>query len=69
MVCRDGQEINPLTKRCVRKCVDGEKRIHTETKYVCNKTRKNITKTSKQTLPICVDRRMTDIDMTDIQQM
>lgn len=69
MVCRDDKEINPLTKRCVRKCVDGEKRFHTETKYVCNKTRKNITKTSKQTLPICVDQRITDIDMTDIQKI
>ena len=69
MVCRDDKEINPLTKRCVRKCVDGEKRIQTETKYVCNKTRKNITKSPKQTSPICVEKRMTDNDITDIQKI
>jgi hypothetical protein len=40
MDCPDGKERNPITGRCVKKCLDNEERIHTETKFNCKKTRK-----------------------------
>ena len=38
--CPEGKEINPHTKRCVKKCKDGEKRDDEDNKFKCIKIKK-----------------------------